>query len=223
MSKKIVIMLIALLGMSIMECHASELNNIKYFKTTYDNIGNIISNVEISETEYFSTQIVPYDANITTEYKQLSISVSGGVVKIECTWKMTPKVRSFDVIALRGENVLFNSNVIQGKQIYVKEGSTSFVKYNVNSSNTKIFGNGVGISMNLVDDASDYRLSLSIPYSITGNNPIIYGSYQHAVRNVSLNTSQKYLLNAKGYGKVILFDNPVNSYYDGMSGVSINL
>lgn len=207
----------------LLECHASEVIETKYYKTTYDIDGNVIENEEISESTYFSAQITPYDLSVVTEYKQLSIETSNGIVEIECNWKLTPKVQSFDVLALRGEDIVFDSNNIQGVQFYNKNGSFQYIEYSDSTINTKIFGNGVGISMNLVDDASDYKLRLSVPYSITGNKPFIYGSYQHAVRNVSLNTSQKYLLNSKGYGKVILFDNPVNTYYDAMGGVSINL
>lgn len=223
MFKRIFVFLITLFGISIMECQAQEIINTKYFKTTYDSIGNIISNEEILETDFNNSSAQPYSTYLFTEYKQLSIFVQNGIVTVECKWKYVPKYTSFDVIAIRGEGVGFNTNAVQGRQLYIKNGTSDIISYTNNTTNTKIFGTGVGVSMNLVDSASNYTLKLSVPYTVVGNNPVIYGSYQHATRNIDLTTSQRYSLNSIGYGNVLLFESPVNSYYDGMGGVKINL
>lgn len=166
---------------------------------------------------------MPLDINLYSEYKQISIKMQNETIILECKWQKIPKYKSFDVIALRGENVAFENIKVQGKQIYTKDNTINTIHYNYNGLNTKVFHNGIGISMNLVDGASEYTLTLSVPYIITGDNPIIYGNYQHAIKNIDLNTSKKYSLSPQGYGKVIQFEDPVKPYYDGMRGVNINL
>ena len=51
--------------------------------------------------------------------------------------------------------------------------------------------------------------------------PYIYGAYEHAVTNVSLEESQNYTMSLGGLGE--LFDYPfeTSQKYDGMSGVHL--
>lgn len=134
-----------------------------------------------------------------------------------------PKYKSFDVIALRGEGVSFETNSLIGIQYFKIDGSSSTIRYNRSSSNTRIFQNGIGISMNLVDDADFYHLSIQMNYYKTKDTAKIYGSYQHSQSNVTLAQSQKYTLSANGYGNVIAFDDSVKRNYDGMSGVYLSV
>ncbi len=138
-------------------------------------------------------------------------------------WTAVPNVKSYDVLALRTEGVNFNMSSLSGTQSYLKDGSSGAVGYLYTTQNTKMFNNGVGISMNLVDGATNFMLSMSVIYNITGSYPHVYGSYQHATNNVSLAQSQKYSLSKSGYGGVILFDSSVKGYYDQMNGVDVAL
>ena len=80
---------------------------------------------------------------------------------------------------------------------------------------------GVGISMNLVDSGSDYKLYLFIKG--TSNPGTTYGTYQHATSNISLNTSKSYTFTTSpnsGLGGVLNHNYP--SYFDNMQGVMTN-
>ena len=205
-------------------CYASNDSVIKYYKTIYAEDGLSYRTYEISEIEYNDQdEISLLNTDVVTEYKKLSIIDMSGSIKLDLEWKKMPKYRSYDVLALRGEGVSFASDSLVGIQSYKVNGKASTVGYNRTSSNTKIFQNGVGISMNLVDDADFYQLTMKIDYVKTSNSAKIYGAYQHSQADITLTQSQKYSLSPDGYGNVIKFDNSVKSYFDNMAGVSISV
>lgn len=215
------LMFVLLIG----NCYALEENKeVKYFKTIISDNEQNAETFEISREEYENQSSISLLATgITTEYKMLSISQHSDNISLDLEWKKTPKYRSYDVIALRGENVNFQNSSIAGIQSYNLNNSNQKINYNSNSGNIKSFSNGFGLSMNLVDNATSYKMTLKVKYSVTGSNPKIYGTYQHSQRNISLAQSKSYSLSASGYGKVLLFDNTVKSYFDAMDGVSISL
>lgn len=57
----------------------------------------------------------------------------------------------------------------------------------------------------------------------TTKNGTIYASYQHAISNTSLSTSQNYTFSNLGYGRVFLFNGSARNIYDAMNGVDINI
>lgn len=199
---------------------ANESEVVKYFKTMYYNGVGITH--EISEDEYNeSPSIILYNTSVITEYKHLKINVKSSNVNLILTWRDEPVYRSYDVIALRGANVSFNNASLLGYQYY-NNGSNKII-YDYSSNNTKKFSNGIGVSMNMVDNATDYIMSLSVDYSVIGSSGTIYGSYQHSQRDITLAQSKNYSLSPSGYGNVILFDSSVAPYFDGMTGVSISV
>lgn len=138
-------------------------------------------------------------------------------------WYTVPVVQSFDVIAIRWTN---NATLLDatGKQ-RSKTGTTyRTTEYSYKGTNMKIASNGVGISMNLHNNGSDYTLELLTTQSATSNGEV-YATYQHA-RNSNLSTlaqSQSYTFSANGLGKVLYYSNAtIRGYYDGMKGVSLN-
>lgn len=209
----------------ISSVNANELESVKYFKTITNPFTNYSQTYEITEEEFNNVnEIELYSTVHTTEYKKITISKQGeGNISLEVIWKKNPSVRSYDVIAIRGEGVSFISSTASGRQHYIKNGTKETIEYKRNSNNTKIFENGVGISMNLVDEASDYTLKLNIRYTKNSSNATIYGSYQHSQRNITLDQSQRYTLSSNGFGNVLDFDSTVKSYFDGMGGVSIEV
>ena len=225
--KKIIFMVgISLINLIIISnVKASEMENVKYFKTVINTITNYSQTYEVTEREFNNAnEMELYSALHITEYKKISISkLSTGNISLKLEWEKNPAVRSYDVIALRGEGVSFNSATLDGKQIYIKNGNQETINYTKNSNNTQIFENGVGISMNLVDGATKYILRLNIQYTKENNNATIYGSYQHSQRNITLNQSKHYILSSSGLGNVLAFDSTVKSYFDGMGGVFINV
>ena len=224
--KKILFGLITFLILCF-NCNALEVNNIsntdvKYFKSV-NYYGKEVS-YEITKEEYDNVNKNQLCGSFFgTAYKSLSLINTGSSVILELEWKSSPTYQSYDVIAIRGENVIFDASSIYGIQQFVKNGETDFVTYNKSTTNTKIFSNGIGISMNLVDNSTYYRLRLSVSYTKKSTNGSIYGSYQHATQNVTLAQSQNYNISSNGYGKVIEFNNSVKNIYDGMNGVNVTV
>ena len=203
---------------------ASEKVEIKYYKTVIDKINNISNTKEITQEEYDNVNVISlYSTNHETEYKKITIEDINREIILTVEWKKNPAVRSYDVIALRGVGVTFDYDSIKGIQNYSLNNNVSKIYYYNTSENVKLFSNGFGVSMNLVNGATNYCLSLSINYFKDINNGTVYGTYQHSQRDISLSQSQKYTISANGYGVVLDFDSSVEDYFDGMGGVSINV
>ena len=199
--------------------------NVRFFKTIeYEDDSFETIEIEASEFNYYkNNEIALMNNEHTTAYKRIEILADQSTITLKVNWVKLPTYSSYDVIAVRGDGVRFYNGTIKGTQSYHENNTNQIINYNRNSNNTKIFDNGVGISMNLVDGASDYELTLEVGYYKTSNSGTVYGSYQHAQRNVSLNQSQNYSLSASGLGGVIDFSTSVRNYYDGMGGVSISI
>ena len=222
MKKCLFIILLLLIMPNIVS--ASEKVEIKYYKTVIDKINNISNTKEITQEEYDNVNMISlYSTNHETEYKKITIEDVNREIILTVDWKKNSAVRSFDVIALRGVGVTFDYDSIDGIQDYYLNSSKSSIYYNNTSENVKLFSNGFGVSMNLVNGASNYSLSLSINYFKDVNNGTVYGTYQHSQRDISLSQSQRYTISANGYGGVLDFDSSVEDYFDGMGGVSINV
>lgn len=222
MKKYLFIILVLLVIPTVVK--ASENIEVKYYKTVIDKINNISYIKEITQEEYDNVNgISLFSTNHETEYKKIIIKNNSNKINLTVEWKKNPAVRSFDVIALRGVGVTFDYDSINGIQDYYLNNSKSSIFYNSTSENVKLFSNGFGVSMNLVNGASNYSLSLSINYFKDINNGTVYGTYQHSQRDISLSQSQRYTISANGYGGVLDFDSSVEDYFDGMGGVSINV
>ena len=217
-------LLILLLMLIIPNVVSADNIDIKYYKTIIDKINNTSYTSEITQDEYDNIkEISLFSTYHETEYKKILIEDIAGEIFMQVDWKKNPAVRSYDVIALRGVGVTFDYDSINGNQQYTINGNMSKINYDSTTENVKLFSNGFVISMNLVNGASNYSLSLNINYFKDINNATIYGSYQHAQRNITLSQSQDYDISANGLGGVIDFNGSVRSYFDGMGGVSITV
>ena len=187
---------------------------------------------EVNEDEFNDgNEISPFSAIYQTNYKKVSLSaipLSTGqyYFSLTASWKVVPVVRSFDVIAMRFRNVALLSDSTSGMQVYKKTGNTnySYVNYSPNGTNTLHQNNGFGTSMNIVDDNISYlECNINATGQISGSDPRVFGSYQHAVNNVTLAQSQQYTISSAGYGNVINFTEAVQNKYDAMNGVDIDI
>ena len=79
---------------------------------------------------------------------------------------------------------------------------------------------GFGVSIKLLENGNDMKIS---QYFRTTSGGTIFGSYQHAKKNITLANSKKYSISHSGYGNVFLFDETIKDYYDGMAGVDISV
>lgn len=214
--------------------------------TTYaDYFGNIISTQEenitkdemeaiISEGDYqVRRDVLPYTWKVdyTTTYKHLLMTINKNsdlyIVSIYNDWLKMPQVKKYDVIASRWEGNAIYSSGIEGLQnVKLKDGKTNFTMYNLDAGLDHIvFDNkGVGISMNLYDNATEIVNSMSYHLSNASKNKIV-GTYQHASNNtITLEESTSYKITANGLGGCISFKTTaINNKYDGMKGIYYNL
>ena len=212
-----------------------DFNNIKadsiYVKSTYNDALKLTTQEEITEEEFNNFDIMPIlnSDGVAGESvaKSLSMYLLGGdywnYVLLGVAWKGIPKVRSFDVIGFYGDSFEFRNGSQTGEQTYGYNGKYSTIYYDWNANNTKLFDNGFGISMNIVDNDIDYlTLEAECDITPTANHGTIFGSYQHATSNITLAKSQKYTLGAGGYGMVFMFDENIAPRYDDMFGLRID-
>ena len=72
-----------------------------------------------------------------------------------------------------------------GRQTYGSYGNYSLVEYSNNGTNMVKKENGFGISMNLVDAATEFQLDIEAIVKSTSKWATVYASYQHAATNVT--------------------------------------
>lgn len=176
----------------------------------------------------YTSGVSTYDATHQTTYKRITIidNYIGGSthsVMVYTQWLVTPATKSYDVTAMRIEGGYVVDGTQTGTQVYWKDGAYGYVDYSWNGTNIRKTDNGFGISMNLVDGASYFETDIMANVITTSQSAIAYGTYQHAVTDVSLSQSHSYTISHNGLGDVLNFATSVHNLYDGMAGVSISL
>lgn len=201
----------------------------KYYRVTETTNGTITTEVSKEEaTNAANNNISTMATYHTTSYKNIEIStthVSGNkyLVYLVNLWLITPKVKSYDVIAMRTEDATISNGTQDGTQVYKTNGVSNMISYSYQGTNMVLSSNGFGISMNLVDAASEFACDIQAVVTATSQWATVYGSYQHAMTAVTLAQSKSYTISHNGYGKVINFATAVQNDYDNMQGVSISL
>ena len=203
----------------------------KYYRVTETTNGTI--STEVSKEEAISAaetenNISPTATYHTTSYKNIEISTSqtgtnSYLIYVTNNWLITPRVKSYDVIAMRVDDATISSGTQSGVQFDTTNGVTDAVNYSYQGTNMVLSSNGFGISMNLVDAASGFTCEIEAIVTATTKWATVYGSYQHAMTAVTLAKSKSYTISHNGYGKVINFATAVQNDYDNMQGVSISL
>lgn len=208
----------------------------KYVRTTYED-GEPIVDEYITEEEMLEDVNVvnkplksnggsyKLEDNVTTDMKKIKMKIvsNGATVKkieLTCEWIKTPKVKSYDIIAIRvNQDAIFSADeYCYGKQY----ADNDVITYKGGSSNIKSSKTGLGISMNLVDNASKHKLELYANVAASNQSMIIFGTYQHATSDVTLSKSQKYNFSPKGMGGVIDFTSTtVYEKYDQTPGLAV--
>lgn len=190
----------------------------------------VTENVEIAglPIEIASPYAVAGSPNsIVTTSKQLSIIVfdwGNGqyYVKAANEWLSIPKIRNYDVFAMRPDDGMsLVSGTPSGTQYYSTSTTSDSIIYQPNGANTVTKSNGFGMSMNLVDN-SDVEVFLNtITARVSGSSGTVSASYQHCTSNsVTKAQSMDYYLSVNGKGGVIMFNNSTtDGRYDGMMGV----
>lgn len=215
----------------------------KYIKTIYeyDIFGNIVDEEEmiITEEEYLNSNDMSTFAACNggyrhcweTDSKKLEIKMfagSSGRTKVVATntWKVMPKIRSTEIMAMRFFNFTGTDGTQKGTLVYTTSESSTYMvqNYNYGDNDVQTFYNGFGATMSLPKDSNVNYIEAQI--IVEGNrksieNYGIYASYQHARRNVEPIIARQYSISASGLGGVIKIPSGVDSTnWDGMQGVS---
>ena len=175
-----------------------------------------------------SAAISTYDSSYQTSYKKITfiaaqVNSNTHQVTVYTQWLINPVTQSFDVTAMRIADGYVVDGTQDGTQVYKKDGSYNMVSYSPNGTNIRKADNGFGISMNLVNGGTDFETDISALVKTTSEYAMAYGTYQHAVTDVSLDESQSYFISHNGFGGVLNFATGVQNKYDGMNGISISL
>ena len=175
-----------------------------------------------------SAEISTYDSSYQTTYKRIkfikaSLGNNGYRLTVYTQWLITPVTQSYDVTALRVDDAYVVEGTQVGTQTYIKNGTIGYVNYSPNGTNIRKSDNGFGISMNLVNGGTNFETDISANVVATSQYAMAYGTYQHAVTDVTLDESQSYFISHNGFGDVVNFATGVQNKYDGMAGVSVSL
>lgn len=209
--------------------------NKVYLYTICDNNTGECEEMEITEEEYESGNIY-----LPAAYSSDRYSTTAKVVTLTLTtpsdgavyftlynlWSPNylPTTRSFDVIGIRIGNFTVVNGSQSGAQIYQTNGEYKSVNYAANGTNISNQSLGFGISMNLVNlDITYLQNTISGYLQINATPAVIYGSYQHAIKDVDLATSKSYTISSGGLGSVFKFSSTVANYYDKMGGTYLDI
>ena len=178
--------------------------------------------------ENYTNGIDTLDTTYETTYKRITIIddyIGGNThdVMVYTQWLVTPATKSYDVTAMRIDGGTVVEGTQDGTQLYWKDGAYNMVNYSWNGTNIRKADNGFGISMNLVNGASYFETDISANVTRTSQNAVAYGTYQHAVTDVTLDESQSYTISHNGFGDVLNFATGIRGSYDRMAGVSVSL
>ncbi len=216
-----------------------------YIKTTYEIIDG---NMDVLNEEYITEEAMLdainvrniegastyfYEGTFRKDYVETNMkslfmhmySVDATVKKVTlvCTWLDIPNCKSFDVVAFRPGETSFSCDINPTDNTFgVQTYDGQKIEYSHSNGNIKYADNGVGLSTNIVDSVSS---SLIIQFSATfatgAPTLTVYGTYQHAVNNVTLAQSQNYAISFLGMGGVLNFDSSVYSKYDDTPGLLV--
>lgn len=176
-------------------------------------------NMDFLNAEFDSKTKVFYpmqtrDTEIATPAKSLKITKlcsDNCRISVIATWLGNPTTRSYDVIGAYLDGVELqstpNTSVV----------STTETKV---ALNLKKQANGFGTSLLLPETGSEIKIRQSYYVSKGGR---VYASYQHAMRNSTLPTSQSFNISVFGYGNVFDFYGDAKGVYDEMNGVDIDV
>ena len=206
----------------------------------YNRAGELIDSVsyEISDEEMekgFTEGITTYSLlgnGVQKDYSDRVLTMTGRstnpkIITITNTWKKIPSVKSVDVIALRpggvnGTVAIFNINSgYSGYQLHDGELQNYPVgddNYNIDESFNG--SGGVGLSQNIYNSTTtSLENSLTVSFACAKYQFLVYGTYAHAIKYISLENSKKYSIHYSGFGSVILFNSSVKSYYESAEGL----
>lgn len=171
-----------------------------------------IMDKEVKSVVYEDDGIQTYtDVIHQSASKKLVMSYSCGTicsVTLKASWLTIANVRSYDLIGAYSPTA--NALELSGARMTYSGNAASYIEKNISE-------HGISTTFKLPSTDAKYNLILDF---VVPSGTKVYGSYQHAKKEISLGNSRKYSFASSGYGKVFKFDSSVESYYDGMGGVN---
>ena len=171
-----------------------------------------IKKVEIPDSPFGTPTRSPSHSDPAKTLQIGSICSTTCYTSLVATWTASPFTRSYDVIG-----AYFSGNALSSHQAtYVYSDATGAISYN----NLKTATNGIGNSVKLPSVGEN--IIVNILFNATPGGTI-FGSYQHAMQDVTLPVSQEYNFSLGGYGNVFdFYGNAAGKYYH-MAGVDITV
>lgn len=187
----------------------------------YDNFAIADMNSEntkiaIEEDNGSDSGIVPFGTYHETQSKKFSIKSTclsnECIITTTVIWKKSPAVRSYDVMGHRITNTSFTSTSAS----FSLDTSDNIYTYN----DKKGASNGIGCAVKLPSDETINYITMSTAVQPQGR---VYGSYQHAIKNITLSTAMNFSFSDNGYGNVFLYPSSYDLTFDQMAGVYLVL
>ena len=159
---------------------------------------------------------------ITLKFNSFGGSTRG--IVLSCSWKKLPVTRSYDIMAIAPSNSIhFNTPSAFSASQVTDAGTT---RYSMNSSGVNIDSKGIGISMNLYNDATKSIVcTMECVLASTVEPFVVYGTYQHCQSDISQSDSKKYSIevSSANMGGILKFSNSsIASKYDNTQGLKIS-
>ncbi len=176
-------------------------------------INNSENTIEVKTI--YESPVRPLGAIHETASKRIAIIKSCSTyctIVTTATWLVVPKVRSYDVIGAR----FMNTNLANDSITTRVRSSSSTTHFD----EVKRYSTGFGVSVKLPTNENGIIVDQKFYVNSGG---IVFASYQHAAKNISLATSKLYTLGASGYGNVFIFYGDATDVFDQMNGVSIEV
>lgn len=187
----------------------------------YDNFGVNNMNPEntklaLEEGTENDSGIMPLGTFHETQSKKFSItstcSSSNCMITTTVVWKKSPAVRSYDVMGHRITNTSFTSTAA----LLTLDTNKDLYTYD----DKKGASNGIGCAVKLPSDETINYIAMSTTVQPQGR---VYGSYQHAIKNITLSTAMNFSFSDNGYGNVFLYPSSYDLTFDQMAGVYLVL
>ncbi len=183
-------------------------------KEEYKNFSdNNIMNREYAE------KVVTYDLPKTrgTFHSSLakSIKIARSCGEYDCfisvvtTWLGVPTVKSYDVMGCSFDGGI---KLVSTPNTRVSSSDDTFF-----SQDLQKFDNGLGSSFKIPTGSN---LVINQDFYVTRKGHV-YASYQHAMRETTLEVSRDYKISGIGFGGVFEFGDKASKIYDDMNGVDI--
>ena len=162
--------------------------------------------------ESYPGGLVPYVFH-ETQKKKLTMAVfdhgDSCTISLTVSWKKSPVVASYDVIGIRVANSM------------IYDDTNSF-DAKMDGKVTTSYARAVKTELGLADV---FKITNGISYASLDtrvrktNNGVVYGSYQHATKAITLTNASNFTFAGTGYGSVFLWPSSIKGTYDNMSGV----